>query len=132
MDVTVTAHTDAAYLPTDRHHWSTNTITVHNGWAETTTWYGPISGAHVFKSWTTHRPQPPREPLARADFRQLRLTPAAIRSRAHLQAAQGDGNIHFAGHYLQYIDSQESAISSALATARRLAPGSPRLKELAF
>lgn len=131
VDVTVTAHTDAAYLPTDRRHWSTNTITVHNGWAETTTWYGPINGAHVFKSWTTHRPQPPREPLGRADFRQLRLTPAAIRVRAHLQAAQGDGNIHFAGHYLQDIDSQESAISSAFATARRLAPGSPRLKELA-
>ena len=131
VDVTVTAHTDATYLPADRRLWSTNTITVRNEWAETTTWYGPINGAHVFKSWTTHRPEPPREPLGRADFRQLRLTPAAIRARAHLHYAQGDGNIHFAGHYLQDIDSQESALTSALTTAQRLAPESPRLKKLA-
>lgn len=128
VDVTVTAHTDPAYMPADRRHWSTNTVTVHNGWAETSTWYGPINGADVFKSWTTHRPHPPREPIGHAEFRQLRLTPAAVRARRHLQHVQGDGNIHFAGHYLQDVDSQESAIGSAVATARRIAPDSPRLK----
>ncbi|GAA4550925.1 FAD-dependent oxidoreductase [Amycolatopsis samaneae] len=130
VDVTVTAHTDPTYLPADRRHWSTNTITVHNGWSETTTWYGPINGAQAFKSWTTHRPQPPREPLADATFRQLRLTPAAIRARDVVGQAQGDGGVHFAGHYLQDIDSQESALLSAIATTQRIAPDSPRLTDM--
>ncbi|MBB5857596.1 ATP-binding protein [Amycolatopsis umgeniensis] len=55
---------------------------------------------------------------------------AAVRARAVLDKAQGHGGIHFAGHYLQDIDSQESALTSAIATVRHLAPESPRLENL--
>ncbi|WP_067459921.1 FAD-dependent oxidoreductase [Actinomadura macra] len=129
IDVLVAAHTDPAYMPAERRHWSTNTVTVHGGWAETSTWYGP-AGADVFKSWITHREEAPRRPLAMASFRQLCLTPPAVRARARVTAAQGMGGVHFAGHYLHYVDSQESALASAVDIARELAPEGPRLKRL--
>ncbi|QXJ23768.1 FAD-dependent oxidoreductase [Actinomadura graeca] len=128
-EVLVAAHTDPAYMPAERRHWSTSTVTVHGGWAESSTWCG-TDGADVFKSWITHREEAPRKPLALASFRQLCLTPPAVRARTRVAAAQGRGGIHFAGHYLHRVDSQESALASAVDVARRLAPDGPRLRRL--
>ncbi|TDB78401.1 hypothetical protein E1264_36820 [Actinomadura sp. KC216] len=129
VDVLVAAHTDPAYMPPNRRHWSTNNVTVHDGWAETSTWYG-AAGVDVFKSWVTHRDRPPRKPVAQASFRQLCLTPAAVRARPQVIAAQGEGGVHFAGHHLHHLDSQESALASAVDVARTLAPAAPRLERL--
>ncbi|MFB4274598.1 FAD-dependent oxidoreductase [Nonomuraea sp. MTCD27] len=129
MGVTIAVHADPAYMPAERHHWSTNTITVHDHWAETSTWYGPIHGTDLFKSWITHR-EPPLRILAQHAFRQLRLTPAAVRARRTLTQAHGTAGIYFAGHYLTGVESQEAALTSAASTCSTLAPDSPRLQRL--
>ncbi|MBB5084750.1 FAD-dependent oxidoreductase [Nonomuraea endophytica] len=126
----VAVHLDPAYQPADRRHWSAVNLQVHDGWAEAAHWYGPALGVDVFKSWITYRDRPPAEVVAQRSFRQLVVTPAAVRARNTLAARQGHGGIYLAGSHLTGSDSQESAVRSALAVAELLTPHAARLREL--
>ncbi|RKT52818.1 putative NAD/FAD-binding protein [Saccharothrix australiensis] len=123
-------HLDPAYLPADRSSWSTTNVLVHDGRAEITTWYGPSHGVDVFKSQLTHRSAPPRRVVATSAFDALPVTTDVIGARRALDRLQGRENLHFAGHHTTGSGDQESAIASAAAVARRLAPGSSRLRHL--
>ncbi|MFJ9417604.1 FAD-dependent oxidoreductase [Streptomyces sp. NPDC101227] len=130
--VTIAVHRDPAYMPTDRSHWSTVNLHSHNGWTEACNWYGPVLGAPgtgLFKSWITHRAQP-AESLAVRRFRHLVVTTDAVRARTVLNRHQGRGGLYFAGSHLTYIDSQESAVRSAMTVAQALDCDSPRLRAL--
>ncbi|MEE1928829.1 FAD-dependent oxidoreductase [Streptomyces sp. TRM 70351] len=128
QELVYAAHLDPFGMPEDRKHWSTTNVTVHDGWSETTTWYGPGHHAEVFVSQITHRGTPRRQ-VARASFRTLLPTPAADRARRRLARHREEG-LHFAGAYTRSLDSQEDAVVSAVDVARELAPASPRLAQL--
>ncbi|MGC5341888.1 FAD-dependent oxidoreductase [Streptomyces sp. DT24] len=130
QELVYAAHLDPFGMPQERRHWSTTNVTVHDGWSETTTWYGPGHGADVFVSQITHRgPQPGRE-VARTSFRTPLPTPAAHRARRRLTQCQGEGGLYFVGAYTRALGSQEAAVASALDVARRLARPGPRLRQL--
>lgn len=112
VPATITIHEDPAYMSRERTQWSTNNITIHDNWAETSTWYGPILGVDLFKSWTTHR-EPPRKVIAEGTYRHLRVTPSAVRARRRLRELEQAIPIRFAGSYLADVDSQETAVRSA-------------------
>ncbi|WP_165975940.1 FAD-dependent oxidoreductase [Actinomadura rubrisoli] len=126
----VALHRDPAYMPAVRRHWSVVNLEVHDGWAEASNWYGPVHGAQVFKSWITYRDAPPADLIASRSFDHLVVTPAAVRARARLSERQGQGGIYHAGSHLTGIDSQESAVGSAIDVARRIDPAGRRLKEV--
>ncbi|MEV4342364.1 FAD-dependent oxidoreductase [Streptomyces sp. NPDC049590] len=128
QELVYAAHLDPFGMPEDRRHWSTINVTVHNGWSETTTWYGPGHHAEVFVSQITHRGAPRLE-VARAAFRTPLPTPAAHRARCRLAERRKEG-LYFAGAYTSALDSQEDAVVSAVDVARELAPASPRLTQL--
>ncbi|MEV4091790.1 FAD-dependent oxidoreductase [Streptosporangium saharense] len=130
VDTTYALHLDPAYLPENRAHWSTSTFHVHDGWSESTDWFGPSRGVEVFKSQLTHRDRLPDQVVLREDYRHLLITPAAVRAQRRLDALQGRGGLHLAGQYTTWVSSQESAVRSAVAVARRLAPRSARLAAL--
>ncbi|MFI0424183.1 FAD-dependent oxidoreductase [Spongiactinospora sp. 9N601] len=130
VNATYALHLDPAYLPPDRRHWSTSTFEVHDGWSESTDWFGPSHGVDVFKSQITHRRPPPGQVIAQARYRHLLITPAAVRARRHLARLSGHGGLHFAGHHTNWVSSQESAVRSAVEAARRIAPRSARLSGL--
>jgi uncharacterized protein len=123
-------HRDPIYMPDDLAHWSTVNVEVHDGWAEACNWYGPVHDVDVFKSWLTYRAKPPTELIAMRDFRHLIVTPEAVRARTALAQQQGEGGIYHVGTHMHSIDSQESAVASAVAVARKLAPENPRLSKL--
>ncbi|MEV0674997.1 FAD-dependent oxidoreductase [Actinosynnema sp. NPDC050436] len=122
-------HLDPAYLPGDRALWSTHNVVAHDGWAETSTWCGPSHGVDVFKSQITHR-APPRRVLATSTFQALTPTTDVVDAQRELAAWQGREGLHFAGHHTTGPGDQDSAIASAVAVARRIAPGSTRLRSL--
>lgn len=126
----IAIHRDQLYMPARREHWSVVNLEIHDGWTEATNWYGPIHGRDVFKSWITYRAEPPSELMGLRDFRHLVVTPAAVRARQELSRCQGQGGIYLVGSYLHGIDSQESAVTSAIAVAHQLTPQSARLKEI--
>ncbi|MEU1752831.1 FAD-dependent oxidoreductase [Micromonospora matsumotoense] len=123
-------HLDPAYLPARADLWSTSNLTVYREYADSTAWYGPITGAQVFRSQLTHRPRLPERLVATADFEQLCPDAAAVRGRRVLADHQGRDGLWFAGHHLADIDSQETAVNSAIDIATRLAPDSHRLRML--
>ncbi|MCX2969805.1 MULTISPECIES: FAD-dependent oxidoreductase [Streptomyces] len=128
--LTYALHRDPFGMPADRTAWSTTNTAVHDGWSETTTWYGPSFGADLFVSQLTHRAGRPRRELARATFRTALPTPAATRARHRLAAPRGRPGLLLAGHCTTPIDTQEAAMASAVAVAERLAPGADRLRRL--
>ncbi|MBB5936415.1 FAD-dependent oxidoreductase [Streptomyces zagrosensis] len=124
------AHLDPFGMPEDRKHWSTTNVTVHNGWSETTTWYGPGHDTDVFVSQFTHRRSRPDRQIARTSFRTPLPTPAAHCARRRLEQCQGEGGLYFAGAYTRTLNSQESAVASAVDLARRLTHANDRMGQL--
>ncbi|ADB50740.1 FAD-dependent oxidoreductase [Conexibacter woesei] len=128
--VEIGIHREPLFMPARRAHWSTYNISVHDGWSDVTIWLGPTHGVDLFKSWIANRSVPDDELLAREAFEHLCVTPAAVRARRTIAPRQAQGGISFAGHHLVDVESQESAVASAVEVARRLAPASPRLDAL--
>ncbi|MFD7666828.1 FAD-dependent oxidoreductase [Streptomyces sp. NPDC059788] len=128
-DLVYGVHSDPCYLPAARDRWAPTTLSLHGGWAETTTWR-ERSGGDVFVSQLTHRAEPPRCVLASTAFRTLLPTPAMLTAQAELLGLQGEGGLYFAGHLTAPVDDLDSVLGSAVAVARHLAPDSPRLSAL--
>ncbi|MEV6273900.1 FAD-dependent oxidoreductase [Nocardia sp. NPDC051832] len=132
----VTLHTGpATYMAAGKRNWSAyNTMLQDGKYSEGTMWLGDCREFNVFKSWTTNRALPPSaEIISDATFRHPLLTPGFIANQATLQAwrqANSATNMWFAGTHTVDIDSQESALVSAVRVARELAPGSARLAQL--
>ncbi|WP_317494159.1 FAD-dependent oxidoreductase [Haloechinothrix sp. LS1_15] len=131
----VGVHRDPVYMPGGRDTWSTTNVALTGEpggpqWAEQSTWYGPITGADVFKSWLTNRDREPSELLAVRVYDHPVPTVEHVAARLALGELQGGAGVHFAGSWTTDIDSQESAVRSALATARRILPAAHRVAEL--
>jgi len=90
----------------------------------------PAISARVYKSWVTHRADPPGELLREAAFRHMLPTAPTLDAQSRLRALQGQGGIWFAGGYLHPYDAQETALRSAIRVALGLRLASPRLTSL--
>ncbi|WP_019854041.1 FAD-dependent oxidoreductase [Actinopolyspora mortivallis] len=128
-------HRDPTYLSSARECRSTNTVTVsepHEGarWAETSTWYRPITGDELFKSWITHQRRQPTELVAAREYHHPVPTVDHIAAQSELERVQGRSGKHFAGSWTVDVDSQESAVRSACLAVRRILPSAPRLTVL--
>ncbi|MEV8129038.1 FAD-dependent oxidoreductase [Streptomyces sp. NPDC085944] len=128
--LTYALHRDPFGMPGDRAAWSTTNTVLHEGWSETTTWYGPSLGADLFVSQLTHRSDRPRQVLARSAYRTALPTPEAVRARLRLAGAGRARRLFLAGHCTTPIDTQEAAMASAIAVAQELAPRADRLRRL--
>ncbi|MFE5326786.1 FAD-dependent oxidoreductase [Embleya sp. NPDC056575] len=123
-------HLDPCYLCPDPLHRSTTNITVDGGRALSTVRRRFDDGGEAFVSRLDHRESLPRRLLARAGFRTLLPFPATFAAQGRLRELQGHGGLHFAGHVMTRVPTQESAVASAVDVARALAPDSPRLATL--
>lgn len=90
----------------------------------------PAISARVYKSWVTHRADPPGEVLREAAFRHMLPTVTTLAAQSRLRALQGRDGIWFAGGYLHPYDAQETALRSAIRVALGLHLASPRLTSL--
>lgn len=91
----------------------------------------PEIAARLFKSWVTHRAEPPGGLLHEAAFRHMVPTATTLRAQESLRSLQGRDRIWFAGGYLHPYDGQETALRSALGVALGLRIGSERVAGLA-
>src|SRR6185437_11971558 len=121
----------------DRHDWCMHNAAVGDDSCEATFWLGayrtdPATGRplQLFKSWATHRTVQPEVVLAERTFHHLLLTPAAVRAAEELAQWQGWNGLHFAGHFTQITDLQETALLSAMHVADDLEPDSSNLRSL--
>jgi predicted NAD/FAD-binding protein len=136
FDAEVSIHRDPAYMPPRRRHWSSYNVLVDAGRAEASVWYGALREAAdgtaplLFKSWATARSAQPADEVVRRAFRHPLVTPAFLERQAQLVPGQGAGGVFLAGSYTREVDSQETALVSAIEVVRRIAPGAPNLLAL--
>ncbi|MDR6981340.1 putative NAD/FAD-binding protein [Streptomyces sp. 3330] len=125
MPARVAIHRDPIYMPASPADWSSFNITRDGEYCEASISYARLRGdAPVYKSWVLHRREEPKQLLASMDFRHPLITPDFIQAQGELQRRNGAAGLWFAGSHVVDVDSQESALYSALTIAAELAPAS--------
>jgi predicted NAD/FAD-binding protein len=133
-DMTITVTEAGAGRP---RFWSAFNADRTGDYCEGSIWYGALrpvppgkAPLSLFKSWATARGEAPREEVFRQAFRHPYITPAFIAAQRRLDVHQGRGGVWFAGSYTGEVDSQETALTSAMGVVQRLDPGAPNLLAL--
>jgi predicted NAD/FAD-binding protein len=126
---TIQIHTDPVYVPAERRLWSFSNVDVRGGFGEASIWYGAIhpafgdgSTVDIFKSWARERGRNPAELVYTQDFRHALPIPDFTRAQVGLERFQGRRNLWFAGSHCLEVDSQDTALRSAMRVADALAP----------
>ncbi len=131
----IAIHRDPVYMPEKPRYWSAYNTLVDGTHAEASIWYGafrqsggePIS---LFKSWATARSQAPAQEVFRRAFQHPLITPQFIETGLGLADFQGQDGVWFAGSYTREVDSQDTALLSAMSVVRELDPLAPNLLAL--
>jgi uncharacterized protein len=126
----VAIHTDPAYMPASADNWSGFNVLGDGDYCEPSMWFGAFRDFGVYKSWVSHRAEQPAQTLATFDYLHAHETPDLAPAQAALAAVQGDHGLWFAGTHMIDVASQENALLSAVAVAKRLAPGSANLARI--
>ncbi|MGW6016133.1 FAD-dependent oxidoreductase [Streptomyces sp. NPDC055210] len=125
MPARIAIHRDPIYMPASPADRSSFNITRDGEFCEASISYARLRGdVPVYKSWVLHRREEPKQPLADMDFRHPLITPDFILAQGELQRRNGDDGLWFAGSHVFDVDSQESALYSALMITEELAPSS--------
>lgn len=126
IDATIAAHGDERFMPKNKKHWSVANVW-YNGNNSILTTYKPWrSTIPLFRSWLMSDFPEPKPLYATVSYRHAQVTPAYFHAQNGLAGLQGEHNVWIAGLYTHDIDSHESAFTSALKIAERIAPGSER------
>ncbi len=131
----IAIHRDPVYMPDKPRYWSAYNTFVDGNHAEASVWYGAFrqSGGEpvsLFKSWATARSQTPAQEVFRRAFQHPLITPQFIEAGRSLEAFQGQDGVWFAGSYTREVDSQDTALLSAMSVVRELDPLAPNLVAL--
>jgi uncharacterized protein len=133
----IAIHRDPVYMPQNPLFWSAYNPLVEETYSEASVWYGalrPVGAGQtpllLFKSWATARARAPQQEIFRRVFLHPRITPDFIKTQRLLTGFQGTTGVWFAGSYTGEVDSQETALLSAMNVVRELAPEAPNLLAL--
>lgn len=127
----IAIHRDPIYMPASPADWSSFNITRDGEYCEASISYARLRGdVPVYKSWVLHRREEPKQLLAYMDFRHPLITPDFIQAQGQLQRRNGADGLWFAYSHVFDVDSQESALYSALTIAAELAPASANRSRL--
>ncbi|MFQ5738211.1 MAG: FAD-dependent oxidoreductase [Acidobacteriota bacterium] len=133
----ISIHRDPIYMPQNPLFWSAYNPHLIDGHSEASVWLGVLrpvppgqAPIRLFKSWATARPAPPQEEVFRRAFLHPLITPDFIQTQRELEAFQGTAGIWFAGSYTKEVDSQETALLSAVRVVEELFPDAPNLLRL--
>jgi predicted NAD/FAD-binding protein len=131
-------HHDRSHLPAEPRHWSSINMAVTATHCESCMHLDPLLAPHpdgapldLFKSWITYRSRPPEHLLAEVEFEHMAPTVDAMRAQDALAALAGTvPGIHVVGGWTQHLELQETALRTAVAAARAIAPEAPNLRAL--
>lgn len=134
----IAIHSDARFMPEDKEDWRVINIR-YNGKNSAMTMYKKWrSKTPIFKTWLTFDVRAPKDkgsPMPGnlygiINYRHIAIDQAYFNVRKQIDQIQGNNNLWYAGTWTYVDDSHESAITSAVNIAKRLAPKSDRLRIL--
>jgi predicted NAD/FAD-binding protein len=130
FDTRIVIHRDPSWMPPTRADWCTFNHRVEGRHAWSTEWSGWREREPVFRTW-----MPPGRPLPAGvvhdqSFQHLVMTAHSLALQRQVAELQGREGLYLAGMYTTDVDDHESALLSAAAVAKMLAPeGRRRLPE---
>jgi predicted NAD/FAD-binding protein len=127
FDTTIAIHGDRTLMPENPRDWSVVNVRWDGTHSALSVW-NPRAGLPVFKSWVSFDERLPEPLYAVARYEHGAITPEYFDAQRRLAPLQGTHGLWVAGLYAADADSHESALRSAVAVARELAPGSHRLR----
>jgi predicted NAD/FAD-binding protein len=127
FDTTIAVHRDPSFMPPRRENWALINVFLERGDTWQTEWSGWRTSDNVFRTWLPRDGRMPSDPLLVRKYHHLVVTPENRHLQARLATLQGWNGLSCVGMYTTDVDNHESALRSALALGRRLAPGSPDL-----
>lgn len=137
FEATLALHRDPTYAPADTRYHSLLNAEVTEDFCEVSmsmaAAMAPLADGQpvdLWKSWIGHRSQMPADVITTEKYTHIHIGPGTLQAQARLAALQGAGGFFFAGGWTQPFDAQETALASAMAVARSLAPASERLAVL--
>ncbi|MGC4853999.1 FAD-dependent oxidoreductase [Micromonospora sp. DT4] len=131
MPARIAVHRDPVYMPAASTDWSSFNILRDGDYAEASIAYQQLRGdVTLYKSWALNRRQEPKQLLAETTFRHPVITPDFIRAQSVLHGSNGRDGLWFAGSHVLDVDSQESALVTAIQVAAKLSPLSPNRRRL--
>jgi predicted NAD/FAD-binding protein len=131
FDTHIVIHRDPRLMPASPGDWGLLNVFVEGDKAWATEWSGYTERLPVFRTWLPRGYALPRDVVHEERFRHLVVTtesPALHRRIADLQGSEG---LYLAGMYTTDVDNHESALRSAHAVGRALAPHAPNLARFA-
>lgn len=138
FDAQLALHTSPAYAPANPTFRSFLNCKVEGQFCEASMWMAdvldtapPATAAKLWKSWVTHRTQPPPGILHQTSYRHMLPSVTTLSSQASLANLQGQSGVWVAGGYTLPYDSQETAILSAVRVALGLGVSNRRARLLA-
>jgi predicted NAD/FAD-binding protein len=130
VDTEIAIHRDATRMPESRDDWAVVNYFIAGRSPFLTEWCGHFERRDVFRTWLVPGCEPPRDVCHRQRFRHLVVTPDSDAAQGQLARLQGSGGLWTVGMYTNDVDVQESAVRSAQAIARALAPQSANLRRV--
>ncbi len=127
----IAIHGDERLMPADRANWSVVNIRHDGRHSSNSIWKHWRTGNRpIFKSWVTYDQTLPEPLYALRTYWHAKINAAYFQAQKRIGQLQGESHLWFAGVYTSDVDCHESAVSSAIQVAQRLAPHSARLKQL--
>jgi predicted NAD/FAD-binding protein len=127
FETDIVVHGDPSFMPPRRRDWSHTNLFFDGGAAWMSDWQGLRDGVDVIRTWLPKGRALPRPLHARRSFHHLVMTPENAVLQRRVAALQGAHGLWVTGMYAVDVDNHESALLSALAPARALAPRSANL-----
>ncbi len=132
FETTIALHGDTRLMPPVHRHWSVANLRFDGRYSQFSMYkkWKSKGTAPLFKSWITHDSRLPDRLYATVKYLHPQVDLAYFHAQEVLQRYQGQHNLWLAGMYMHDVDCHESAVMSGVKVAQRLAPDSPRLRQL--
>jgi predicted NAD/FAD-binding protein len=127
FETEIVVHGDPSLMPRDRRDWADNNLFLDGEAAWMSDWQGLRGGVSVIRSWLPKGRAIPRPLYGRRSFHHLLMSPENAVLQRRIAALQGTAGLWVTGMYAVDVDNHESALLSALAAVRELAPRAQNL-----
>lgn len=130
FETDIVIHGDPSFMPPDRRDWASNNLFLDGDKAWMSDWQGMHEGVDVLRTWLPKGRALPQPLYGQRSFHHLIMRPENADQQRRIAALQGAAGLFVTGMYAVDVDNHESALLSALAPARALAPRSENLARL--
>ena len=130
FEIEIAIHGDRSFMPPEQEDWAHNNLFMDGESAWMSDWQGLRAAVPVIRTWLPKGRALPNPLYMRRSFHHVLMTPENAVLQQRIAGLQGAAGLWVTGMYAVDVDNHESALLSALAPVRELAPQARNLRRL--